>query len=147
MNTALLWIVGGFALIILEFFVTSFIVVFFGLAAVLVGIALWAGLPETSGIPYILFAALSLAMLFGLRARFQDWFVGDIASDNDSDDDFIGSEVEIVSGFDETSPGRGRVSYRGAQWDARSASQQLIKGSYARIISRHSAVLTIEPGN
>lgn len=143
MDSALFWIVGGFALVIVEFFFTSFIVVFFGLAAILVGLALWSGVPAHSGIPYVLFAVLSLGLLFGLRARCQQWFVGSLA-EVDSDDDFIGAEVKIISGFDTTSPGRGRVSYRGAQWDARSASAQLDVGSFAKIIARKSALLEIE---
>ncbi len=142
MSTELLWIIGGFLLILVELFVTNFIVVFFGMAAVLVGLALWAGMPDSSGIPLILFTVLSLALLFGLRARFQNWFVGSTA-DLDSDDDFVGRDVKIESGFDDASPGRGRVSYRGASWDARSEQGLFEPGSYATIVARKSAMLTI----
>ena len=39
--------------------------------------------------------------------------VGDVASSS-IDEDFVGRDVQIESGFDEASPGRGRVKYRGA---------------------------------
>ena len=44
MSAALWWIVLGFAAVIAELFLTSFIVVFFGAAAILVGMAIWLGL-------------------------------------------------------------------------------------------------------
>ncbi|MEM7079681.1 MAG: NfeD family protein [Pseudomonadota bacterium] len=144
MSSALIWLVIGFVLIVAEFFITSFIVIFFGIAAVLVGTAIWLGLPDDSAIPYLTFAALSVVLLFGLRSRFQDWFVGSLA-EHPGDDDFLGHEVQIESGFDDASPGRGRVSYRGAGWNAKSDSAHLVAGSYATIIDRQSALLTIEP--
>ena len=65
----------------------------------------------------------------------------------DRDDDFIGYRAEVVSGFDETSAGVGRVSYRGAQWDARSAEgEKFASGDPVKIIGREGAVLIIERG-
>lgn len=144
MSSALIWIVAGFALIVIEFFVTSFIVIFFGIAAVLVGTAIWLGLPADSAWPYLTFAFLSVVLLFALRSRFQEWFVGNLA-DHPGDDDFLGHEVQIESGFDEATPGRGRVLYRGAGWNAKSDAVHLAVGSYAKIIDRQSALLNIEP--
>ncbi len=144
MNAELIWIVVGFALIIAELFLTSFIVVFFGIAAVLVGIALWAGLPADGGVPYILFAAIALGTLFGLRTHFHKWFTGRVSSAG-VDEDFVGHEAKIESGFDASSPGRGRVQYRGASWDARSQTPEIAVGSYALIVDRDSMVLIVEP--
>ncbi|MCB1683796.1 MAG: NfeD family protein [Pseudomonadales bacterium] len=144
MEIALIWILVGFVLIVAEFVLTRFIVVFFGLAALCVGLLLWAGMTDAYGLPYLMFAALSLGSVLLLRSRFQEWFVGTTIS-ADVDDDFIGHEVRIASGFDAASPGRGKVDYRGASWDSKSASALLPPGSIARISDRKGSLLEIEP--
>ena len=143
MSAALIWLVVGFALIFAEFVLTSFIVIFFGLAAVLVAIALWLGLPG-GATPFLMFSVLALAMLFGLRSRFQDWFMGDVAG-ADLDDDFVGREATVTAGFSADEPGRGKISFRGAAWDARSDAGELAIDSHVRIVSRHGTVMNVEP--
>lgn len=144
MSIALLWIVAGFVLIVAEFALTTFVVIFFGIAALLVGLLLWAGLPASYGVPYLLFAALSLGLVLVLRSRFRDWFTGRTIS-ADADDDFIGHEVRIESGFDPAQPGRGRVAYRGASWDARSSTAEYPADAIARIVRRQGSQLDIAP--
>ena len=144
MNIALIWLLVGFALICAEFFLTSFFVIFLGIAAVVVSVAIWAGMPAEGGMPYLLFAAVALGTLLGLRARFRDWFTGGYADDG-VDEDFVGREVVVESGFDEASPGRGRVSYRGAAWDARSSQETMAAGTRAAIVARDGTRLEIAP--
>ncbi len=144
MSAALIWIMIGFALVIAEFFLTSFIVVFFGVAAIVVGIAIWLGLPADGGLVYIVFAAVALLTLFGLRSRFREWFTGDVTQGG-LDEDFIGHDARVASGFDEVTPGRGKVTYRGASWEARSTTAHLAPDSYIRIVGRDSTVLHVAP--
>ncbi len=144
MSAALIWIMIGFALVIAEFFLTSFIVVFFGVAAIVVGVAIWLGLPADGGLAYIVFASVALLTLFALRARFREWFTGDV-TEGGLDEDFVGHDARVASGFDETTPARGKVTYRGASWDARSTSAQLAPDSYVRIVGRDGTVLQVAP--
>jgi membrane protein implicated in regulation of membrane protease activity len=144
MEIALIWILVGFVLIVAEFMLSSFIVVFFGLAALCVGLLLWAGMTDAYGLPYLMFAALALGSVLLLRSRFQEWFVGTTIS-ADVDDDFIGHEVRVASGFDVASPGRGKVDYRGASWDSKSAAALIPAGSVARISDRKGSLLEIVP--
>ena len=144
MDAALIWLLVGFALIVAEFFLTSFFVIFFGIAAVVVALALWAGLPAASGMPYLLFAAVAVGTLLALRSRFRGWFAGTYA-DEGVDEDFMGREVLIESGFDASSPGRGRVSYRGAAWDARSDTETISAGARASITGRSGTQLHVTP--
>jgi membrane protein implicated in regulation of membrane protease activity len=146
MSAALIWIMIGFVLVIAEFFLTSFIVVFFGVAAIVVGVAIWLGLPADGGAAYVLFAAVALLTLFGLRGRFREWFTGDVA-EGGLDEDFIGHDARVESGFDAATPARGRVAYRGASWDARSATAQLEANSYVRIVGRDGTVLHVAPAD
>ena len=71
------WLGVGFALIIAEVTMGNFILFFLGLAAALTGVAMWMGLPADSGIPYMLFAALALVLLVGVRSRMKLHLVGD----------------------------------------------------------------------
>ncbi len=144
MTIALIWLLVGFGLIVSEFVMTSFITVFFGIAAVIVAIAIWLGMPADGSLPYIIFAGTSLALLFGLRNRFQNWFQGDVAGGG-LDDDFIGREATITAGFEAADPGRGKIDFRGAAWDARSDTGEIASGSHVRIVARHGTVLTVEP--
>jgi membrane protein implicated in regulation of membrane protease activity len=100
------------------------------------------GLPAENGIPYLLFAALALALLVGVRSRMKLHLVGDSVQGS-ADEDFVGKEVSITSGFDESSPGRGRVSYRGADWNARSEQAGFSSGAIIKITSRDGNTLIV----
>ena len=63
------WLVVGIALIIAEVTMGNFILLFLGVAAVVVGIALSMGMPSTGGLAYYLFAALSVMLLLGVREQ------------------------------------------------------------------------------
>ena len=136
------WIGVGFALVLAEVLMGNFILFFLGLASIITGVALWLGMPADNGIPFLLFAVLSIALLVGLRSRMRNLAVGDVASSS-MDEDFVGRDVQIESGFDSGSPGRGRVSYRGASWNAKSEQSHLPLGSFATIISRESNLLYV----
>ena len=110
------WLVVGIALIIAEVTMGNFILLFLGVAAVVVGIALSMGMPSTGGQAYFLFAALSVVLLLGVRSRMRKIVVGDIAKGS-GDEDFIGHNAVVESGFYDPSPERGReaVNWRVAE--------------------------------
>ena len=137
------WLVVGIALIIAEVTMGNFILLFLGVAAVIVGIALSMGMPSTGGLAYYLFAVLSVVSLLGVRSRMRKIVVGDIAKGSD-DEDFIGHNAVVESGFDDPSPRRGRVVYRGASWDAVSthACQQV--GAVLVIVGREGNCLEVD---
>ena len=136
------WLGGGFALVLAEVLMGNFILFFLGVASIVTGVALWLGLPADNGIPFLLFAALSVALLIGLRSRMSNVAVGDVATSS-ADEDFVGRDVQIESGFDAASPGRGRVNYRGASWSAKSDQSHLPSGSFATIVARESNLLFV----
>lgn len=145
----LLWTLLGIALILVEFALPTFFILFFGIGALTTGLLLWAGMANEGGLPFIVFSVVSVGSLLLLRNQFKSWFAGRSVNPQttDKDDDFIGYRAEVVAGFDETSAGVGRVSYRGAQWDARSASgEKFASGDPVKIVGREGAVLIIERG-
>jgi membrane protein implicated in regulation of membrane protease activity len=143
MSEAVLWIVIGFGVMIAELFLASFVVVFFGAGAILTGLAIWIGLPTSSGLHYLFFIVVSLALLFGLRSQFQRMLKGEVA-DAGVDEDFVGFEARVIDGFGAEGKGRGRIDYRGAAWQARSDDTSLTAGSVVRIVSRDGIVLHVE---
>ncbi|MBM4202778.1 MAG: NfeD family protein [Gammaproteobacteria bacterium] len=143
MGIAVWWIVIGFGVMIAELFLNSFVVVFFGAGAILTGLAIWLGLPTESGLHYLFFVIVSLALLFGLRSHFRRMLKGDVA-DAGVDEDFVGFEARVIDGFSEQDRGRGRIDFRGAAWQARSAEPTLTAGAVVRITSRDGIVLIVE---
>lgn len=145
----LLWTLLGIALILAEFALPTFFLLFFGFGALTTGLLLWAGMANEGGLPFIVFSVVSVGSLLLLRNWCKSWFTGRSLNPQatDRDDDFIGYRAEVVSGFDETSARIGRVSYRGAQWDARSAGDEKFeRGDPVKIVGREGAVLIIEKG-
>lgn len=62
------WLVGGFALGVLEVLAPGFIFLGFAIGAILVGLLLWLGVLGSSiAVLVVVFAVLSLVSWFGLR--------------------------------------------------------------------------------
>ena len=142
---SIVWIVSGAAMILAEFLFSGFIVVFFGLGAVIAGIAIAFGVPGSGGIPFIIFSVSSIVLLVVARNHMKTWFQGDLVGEKNADIDtgIIGDSVEIVSGFDESSPGYGIVRYRGSNWNARSEKEIHQVGTRLQVVDRESNVLIV----
>ena len=142
---SIVWIVSGAAMILAEFVFSGFIIVFFGLGAVIAGIAIAFGVPGSGGIPFIIFSVSSIVLLLVARNHMKKWFQGDLVEEKNGDIDtgIIGDSVEIVSGFDVSSPGYGIVSYRGSNWNARSEKKIHQLGTRLQVIDRESNVLIV----
>ena len=141
-----LWTLLGVALVIMELMVTKFIAIFFAGGAFITGIAVWAGLPTTNGLPIILFTLSSLVLLFAIRARFSHLFVGTetVHGDSELNSEMIGARVTLVSGFEKGSPGIGQVMYRGSNWQARSTTGVIARDKVVVISDVQSNTLWIE---
>ena len=142
---SIIWIVSGAIMILAEFLFSGFIAVFFGLGAVITGISIAFGISGSTGTPYLIFSASSIILLLIARNQMKNWFQGDLVEEKNTDIDtgIIGDTVEVVSGFDESSPGHGIVSYRGSNWNARSEEEKHKTGSRRNIVGRESNVMII----
>ena len=120
MDIALIWIIAGVLLILTELLATSIIAVFFGIAAVFVGLLLWLGIIESMQMQFFVFGVLSLLLLFTARTKLRRYMVGDLADHNDSHKTFqqdLGQRAIAVADFHQ---GLGRVRLNGVQWPAQS---------------------------
>lgn len=139
------WVAVGCALVVAEFFLPQFILVFFGAGAILTGIAILLGLPLGSGIPFAFFAGISLLLLIAMRRSMRRIFRGltpDVADEEPGFDDFVGHEAQVISGF-ESAPHVGRVEFRGTTWTA-TAPANLGKGDRVRIVGRDGQSLQVQ---
>ena len=137
----LIWTFFGIVLILVEFVVPGFIVVFFGTSALIVGFALYLGLPSGHGIPFVCFAVLCIAQVVFLRRTLKKFFVGESLGDGDLTDEFIGHEAVVVSGFDSKDL-RGKVEFKGSNWPAKS-DRALKPGDRVCITAREGLNLTV----
>ena len=142
MNIATIWIIVGIVLILSELMATSIVAVFFGIAAIIVGLLLNFGLIESYSMQYLLFGVLSLVLLFTARGRCKRWFVGYTADSTEQQSrlaDDIGRRVIVHSDFHQ---GAGRVVLNGVQWDAES-TDALKAGDVAFVVANHGIKLVV----
>jgi membrane-bound ClpP family serine protease len=146
LSWATIWLLFGIALIALELALTSFISLFFGLGALITAICLTLGLPPTGWPVWTVFLGSSIVLLFGARARFKQYFVGDEFAEGDSELDagLLGQRVQYVSGFTSEEPGEGVVQFRGSNWQALSDEVVLSADAQLEIVNFKSNTLWIK---
>ena len=137
------WLILGLLLVIAELTVAGgFYLVFFGVAAVVVGVLSAFHLAGPMVGQLVLFSTLSVGSLLVFRARLLRWFQFD--PQRPSVDAIVGAVATVV---DELSPGGvGRVELRGASWSARNAtSMALLRGTRCRVVRVDGLMLHVEP--
>jgi membrane protein implicated in regulation of membrane protease activity len=101
MDIALVWVIAGILLILSELLATSIVAVFFGVAAVIVGLLLWGGVIESTEAQFFIFDALSLVLLFTARNRLRRYLVGDVADHGNVQKTFRESLGERATAVDD----------------------------------------------
>lgn len=145
LDPAVLWLIAGILLILAEFLVPGIVIIFFGMAALVVSLLTYIGSVAELSNQLLWFSGLSLAFLFGLRTLFKGWFVGKSVDGGLSDEvsDLIGKEVTCLTDFGPDHP-RGKVEFNGANWKGR-CELELRVGSIAVIESIDGLCLNIRP--
>lgn len=137
------WLVLGLLLILAELATAGgFYVIFFGIAALVVGILGGLDLAGPLWVQLLMFSVLSLVTVALFRARLLRWVQLD--PQRPAIDSLVG-EIGLAS--DELAPGTvGRVEVRGAAWSARNtASTSVARGARIRVVRVEGLTLDIEP--
>jgi membrane protein implicated in regulation of membrane protease activity len=137
------WFVLGLLLVLVELAAAGgFYIIFFGIAAILVGLLSSAGAAGSVGVQILLFSVLSVASLLLFRSRLVKRFQGDPQAP--AIDQLVG-EIGLVT--DDLTPGGvGRVELRGTGWSARTGSgSALTRGTRCRVTRVDGLTLTVEP--
>lgn len=136
------WLVLGLFLVLVELAAAGgFYVIFFGIAAILVGLLSSVGAAGSVGVQLLLFSVLSVASLLLFRSRLVKRFQGDPQAP--PVDQLVG-EIAIVT-EDLIPGGVGKVELRGTNWSARTAgAATLTRGSRCRVTRVDGLTLTVE---
>ncbi len=137
------WIIAGLALMIAEFAVSGLVVIFFGIAALLVGSLKFLGLLDDTTWELTIFAVTSVLLLVFVRRVLNDKLMGRERQRQGEEDSagLIGHRATVAEAF---AKGTGTVNYRGARWQAQ-CSQPLNPGDMVRITQHEGLWLTVEP--
>ena len=137
-----LWIALGLALTVAELATPSgFFIIFFGLAALTVGILSGLDLAGNTWVQWVLFSVLSIAYVLVFRGRLQS----KMAVPESRDVDTLVGDLAIVQ--ERLLPGVvGKVEVRGSMWSARNTSNvTLDAGQRARVAAVQGLTLTVVP--
>lgn len=128
----LIWLGVGVAFIIAELAVPGFIVVFFGVGALIAGTTAFFG--SSIQVQLMVFGLSSVALILLFRKTMARTFAGsDAEHDEEETDHAIGRTAEVTEAIEPPHPGR--IKFQGSFWTARSADAAPV-GSMVRIIKR-----------
>jgi membrane protein implicated in regulation of membrane protease activity len=137
------WLVLGLVLIALEMAASGgFYVIFFGIAALVIGLLALLGIAGPLSLQVLLFSVLSVAALLLFRRPLMRWMKLDgVASEVDT---LVG---ELAVPLDDMPPGAvGRAELRGTVWTARNrASAMIARGQRCTVVSVDRLTILIEP--
>ena len=136
------WLVLGLLLVGAEAATGGFYIIFFGGAALLLGILVLFDLAGPAWMQWLLFSVFSVVSLLVFRDRFRHVMrVGTPAADVDS---LVG---ELAVPVEEIAPGAfGRAELRGTVWTARNgASLTLARGQRCAVVAVEHLTLVITP--
>ena len=143
MELMLTWVIVGVLLMVAEAFTAGFVVIFFGVGAVLTGALVWAfpALGEGFLPQAVAFLALSVGSLL-LGRRFCCALRGKREQGPaDADDDgFVGARVEVVEAI--RPPREGRVLLNGVEWAAE-AERPVERGETVTVVACRGIVLVV----
>jgi len=136
--------VAGF-FILAELVIPGGIVVFLGLGALVVTGAILFGLVEDGIAAVTLWFISTLALIILLRSFVQKVAGGEATVANT--DEKVDAFGEIVEVIDTIGPGekKGRVKFRGTEWQALGGGAVLVTGSMAKVVSQNNITLIVEP--
>jgi inner membrane protein len=137
------WFVFGLFLVLIELAAAGgFYVIFFGCAAILVGLLASVGAAGSIGVQILLFSVLSVVSLVLFRSRLVRRFQGDPQAP--AVDQLVG---EIGVALEDLVPGAvGKVELRGTNWSARpSSGSTVVRGTRCRVTSVDGLTLSVEP--
>lgn len=139
------WIIVGLAIMSMELFLPGFILLFFGLGAVLTGL-LMIFVPLGVNVQLVLFAVLSIGSLISFRRYAQGYFTGRVSNANPSGaplEMHTGETAIVTEDIVPNSP-RGKVEFHGTAWNADS-EVEIKKGAKVTIVERHDLTLKVKP--
>jgi membrane protein implicated in regulation of membrane protease activity len=140
------WFVLGLVLILSEFIVPGFVIIFFGLGAWITALCTLIGLSPTISIQLAIFLASTVLTLVLFRKKGQRYFKGRVTgklSENQSIDDIRGERATVKVDIQPNEIG-GKVEFHGTLWNAES-DVAIPKGTTVEVLERSNLTLKVKP--
>ena len=137
------WLAVGLVLVALEMAASGgFYVIFFGIAALVIGGLHMVDMAGPAWVQFLLFSVLSIASLVFFRSPMMKWLQLD--QPGRDVDSLVG---QIATPIDDIVPGAvGRAELRGTVWSARNQSQlAIIKGQRCRVVRVDGLMIFLVP--
>lgn len=138
------WLVLAFVLMSAELVIPGGIIIFLGIAGLLVAICTQLGIVETWASALTLWFVSSLVLVVLLRSIAQKMVGGDsTVANTDEKVDMFGKEVEVLEPI---GPGQnaGRIQFRGTQWRALGNGEIMQAGSKAKVVTVENITVIVE---
>lgn len=130
LSLVITWAVIGIVLIVIDIATTTFILVFFGIGALITAVVTWIGITPQLGGQVVVFSITSLITMMLFRKTAQRFFGRSVKELEYTE--YIGQKALVTESIP---AGReGRIKYRGTEWIAFSdLSDEIPEGSMVRI--------------
>jgi len=137
------WLILGLLLVAAEMAAPGgFFIIFFGVAALLIGLLTAVGLGGALWMQLLMFSVLSVASLWLFRHRLMAWF--ERSRSTEPVDALVGQSCRALG--DLTPRGAGQVELRGSAWAARNGSDVAIgRDAPCRVVRVEGLTLHVEP--
>jgi membrane protein implicated in regulation of membrane protease activity len=143
MKAQYLWLIAGIVMVILEFVLPGFVIVFFGVGAIVVGIICWLW-AISFNMQLVLFMAISVVLLLAIRKWVKNIFVGYTSSQEEIGElskEFAGEQAMVVAEIVPDKPGK--VEFHGTNWEAE-ADEPIASGERVEIVGQRSIRLKVK---
>lgn len=131
------WIIGGVLLCLAEMATPgTFYLLFFGIAALVVGVLAWAGLVDATWIQFLLFTVISIVSLVLFRRTLTEKL--NLEGNGEKIHTLEGESGTALE--DIPAQGAGKVEVRGTGWNAVNKGDSLIEKGQACLVERVEGV-------
>lgn len=140
-----IFLLGGFALIVLEALLPGGVSFFLGVSGLIVGGLRWLGIITDPASSLMVWLFTSIALLIAIRPLFMKYWGGEssykLADEDVEAMDQIVDVIEPVTSDDNS----GRIRFQGISWQAQTLEGKLPAGSKAKIKYRDNVTWIVEP--
>lgn len=139
------WFIAGIIFLLLEYMVPGFVIVFFGIGAMITAALSWAGILNALPVQIVVFIIASLLLLVLFRQKAKKYFKSDVkaSSGEKLDDEIIGKSTNVVEAIS-SSANTGKVELHGTLWNAVSDTD-IPKDAVVEITGRDNLTLKVIP--
>ena len=144
LSNELMWFLSGLILLLAEFIIPGFVIIFFGIGAWVVALLLWFNMEITFVNQLFIFLVSSILTLVIFRRYGKKYFQGKIKTDDAQKfDDIRGEKATVIADIIPNGI-NGKVEFHGTMWNAES-DIPIQRGSVVEVLERNNLTLKVKP--